>query len=148
MSCENCTYFTSGGGKWSKGYCSYYRSYCSPWESCSNETSSGSGGCFLTTACCEHKGLPDNCEELEAMRKLRDTIKTIYPSSVKCINMYYEKAPMIVDNINNQKNKAEILESIYKDILHIKALMDNDDILNASFEYMYLFCKCINNYSE
>ena len=33
----------------------------------------GSGGCYLTTACVVAKNLPDDCEELTALRNFRDT---------------------------------------------------------------------------
>lgn len=148
MSCETCRYFEPGGGKFSKGYCTYYRSYVYPSDSCAKYEGSSSGGCFLTTACCDHKGLPDDCPELRAMRKLRDYIKKEYTSAQKCVDIYYKAAPIIVKNINQRVDRDDCLEEIYKYVLHIKALMDNDDIMNAAFEYMYLFCECLQKYSE
>ena len=58
--CGSCKYYTYEG-EYKKGYCSWYKSYyyaddsCSHWE---EGNISSTGGCFLTTACCEHKGLP------------------------------------------------------------------------------------------
>ena len=56
--CGSCKYYTYEG-EYKKGYCSWYKSYyyaddsCSHWE---EGNISSTGGCFLTTACCEHKG--------------------------------------------------------------------------------------------
>ena len=35
-------------------------------------SSSGTDGCYLTSACVMAKGLPDHCEELETLRVFRD----------------------------------------------------------------------------
>lgn len=71
-SCETCVYCSDVN--YGKGYCSYYRTYVDISDSCNyySERSSGTGGCFLTTACCEFMNLPDDCEELQTMRKFRD----------------------------------------------------------------------------
>jgi hypothetical protein len=63
----------------------------------------GGGACFLTTACCEYKGLPDDCEELTILRDFRDTY---VPSGL--IKEYYRIAPLIVPQLS-----AKQLESIY-----------------------------------
>ena len=62
--CGNCTSFRFEGDG-IKGYCSYYRAYCYPNDTCSKQenASSSSAGCFLTTVCCKEKGLPDDCKE-------------------------------------------------------------------------------------
>lgn len=71
------------------------------------------GGCFLTSACVEAKGLPDDCEELQTLRKFRDE----YLAKQECgsceIKHYYQVAPAIVDAINKLPNKAEIWDQIY-----------------------------------
>ena len=71
--CKDCEWGEPESGTW-KWYCSYYKTYEDPDEvqDCKQfkERGSSSGGCFLTTACCDYKGLPDDCYELETMRKL------------------------------------------------------------------------------
>jgi len=62
-----------------------------------------SGGCYLTTACCEYKGLPDDCEELEVLRKFRDE----YVPAVLVVE-YYKTAPSIVPMLTDKE-----LEYIY-----------------------------------
>lgn len=45
-------------------------------KSRSSKSSSGSGkkGCFITTAACELRGLPDDCRELTTLRRFRDEV--------------------------------------------------------------------------
>lgn len=76
----------------------------------SSQTSSGSssaanGGisCFLTTACCQYKGLPDDCEELTILRKFRDDC---VPK--KMVEEYYRLAPKMGPLLTE-----EILQKIY-----------------------------------
>jgi hypothetical protein len=54
------------------------------------------GGCFITTACCEVLGLGDNCFELRALRRYRDTVLAKGPGGQAAIAVYYELAPLIL----------------------------------------------------
>lgn len=65
-------------------------------------TKSG-GFCFITTAVCEHMGLPDDCSELQTLRNFRDTYMTKgvgAKARAKLVKEYYEVAPGIVDGLN------------------------------------------------
>ncbi len=85
-------------------------------------TSSGSNWCFLTTACVEHKGLKDNCYELETLRAFRDN--------------YVKKAPSIVRKIKSSNNKKEILDKLYEDIQKAVKLIEGEEYEKA-FELYY-----------
>ena len=69
-----------------------------------SDTSSGSGGCYLTTACMKYfkENFNDNCYELTVLRWFRDNFV-----SKKDKEHYYEIAPIIVESINNEE-KANI----------------------------------------
>jgi hypothetical protein len=72
-------------------------------------TDSAQGGiCFLTTACCKHKGLQDNCKELTVLRHFRDT----YVPKV-LVQEYYELAPTIEPKV---RDNVFVLESIYNTV--------------------------------
>lgn len=58
------------------------------------------GGCFLTTACVEAMGLPDDCWALELARKFRDTYMAENLERAKEIKEYYEVAPQIVKEVD------------------------------------------------
>ena len=70
--------------------------------------------CFLTTACCEFKGLPDNCDQLTTLRHFRDTY---VPKEL--IAEYYRIAPKIVEAITNNTRKLEYVWNIVQDCVKL-----------------------------
>ena len=54
------------------------------------------GQCFLTTACCEVVGLPDDCFELTALRRFRDRVMRASPAGRRDVERYYRTAPAIL----------------------------------------------------
>ena len=92
----------------------------------------------MTTACCEYKGLPDDCYELETMRRLRDSYISKQPYGEKLIKDYYAEAPLIVDKINSSENKEEILEKMYEKITDIVKMIDTGHNDEAVIYYMML----------
>lgn len=102
-----------------------------------------SSGCFLTTACVEHKGLTDNCRELTAMRRLRDEWLAKQPNGQEEIENYYLTAPSIVKNILGLPDSAKVLDELYTAyILPCTELVEKDDMLNAykMYKQMLVFC--------
>lgn len=75
--------------------------------------SSDSGGCFLTSACVEAKGLPDDCHELTVLRKFRDEYLCPLPEGEAEIAEYYSIAPRIVAAIKERKDSLTIFSDIY-----------------------------------
>ncbi len=143
--CGTCKYYEYKG-QYDKGYCSWYKSYyhhddnCNHYEK-SDAYSSGSSGCFLTTACCNYKGLPDDCIELETMRRLRDDYILKQPYGEEMIRDYYKEAPDIVARIMKSKDSETILESTYNSILNIVKLIDEEKKDTAVICYMMLLHK-------
>ena len=140
--CKNCEWAEPENGSW-KWWCTYYKTWEDPDEvhNCTHFKARGSGsggGCFLTTACCEYKGLPDDCYELETMRKFRDNYIVKQSYGEKLIKDYYTEAPLIVDKINNSENKEEILEKMYQKIIDIVKMVDAAQNDQAIIHYMML----------
>lgn len=71
------------------------------------------GCCYITTAVCQSRKLPDDCRELTALRRFRDDYMCADSEGKKMVEQYYETAPGIVLMINMQKNAQEIYERIY-----------------------------------
>lgn len=59
----------------------------------------------MTTACCEYKGLGDDCYELQTLRNLRDEYIRKQPYGEELIKNYYKEAPEIVIKIKKSKDK-------------------------------------------
>ena len=160
--CGSCTRFQYYGNK-EKGFCERYGSYYWPdsynencWdgdkdmydeekrrvmdkdEKAPDSLSSGSSGCYLTTACCEYLGLSDDCPELEALRHFRDGYLKNYPHGQEIIDLYYRDAPGIVERINRLDNKKEIYLSVYERIKEILQLLSEDKSKDAIIVYMLM----------
>ena len=73
-------------------------------------------GCFLTTACVEYKGLPDNCFQLEILRKFRDSYVKALPGGAALLEEYYLKAPIIVKKLKNSNTHQEELLNLFNEI--------------------------------
>lgn len=99
-----------------------YRKYCdsfSTHKECPiyKDKNRSSGGCYLTSACVESHGLPDDCHELMTMRALRDKYIRTMPEGDAVILDYYEYAPKIVDKINQCASPKAVFEKIYSEMI-------------------------------
>ncbi len=77
------------------------------------ERDEGGEGCFVTTACVEARGLPDDCAELEGMREFRDGYVAGLPHGAEVIEAYYALAPQIVAAIDRSPERAVVYEELY-----------------------------------
>ena len=96
-----------------------------------NTQSSSRRRCFITTAVCEKYGRPDNCKELETLRKFRDT--WMLKNHPKAVHLYYHLAPKIVDYINSRPNAQEI----YEYLMHAYISVAVDYIKHKDYERAY-----------
>lgn len=55
--------------------------------------------CFLTSVCCEAIGLPDDCLELNVLRKFRDNILLKSSEGAEEVAVYYTIAPFIAQSL-------------------------------------------------
>lgn len=96
-----------------------------------SDTSSGSGDCYLTSACMNHfqEKFDDNCYELTTLRWFRDNFV-----SKEDIKHYYEIAPMIVEEINKLENNEKVYTYIYENI--VKACVDAIERNDYDFAYL------------
>lgn len=78
-----------------------------------SSSSSGSGDCFLTTACVHHRQLPDDCTELQSLRLLREEHMRRSGEGRALIDLYKSAGPRIVQAIDKLENKKEIYEYMY-----------------------------------
>lgn len=74
-------------------------------------------GCFLTSACVEARGLPDDCEELQTLRHFRDQYLAHRPGGAQDIQEYYRTAPGIVNAVNSRPDRKEIWDRLYTELV-------------------------------
>ena len=79
--------------------------------------SSGSSGCFITTAVCDYLGKPDDCQELMDFRRFRDNWLRHQPGGEDLVREYYETAPELVRRMHASDAYADICTEIWKDYL-------------------------------
>jgi hypothetical protein len=109
-----------------------------------SSTSTGSGsGCFLTTACVEHKGFADDCNELQVLRILRDEHMRSTAIGESLIKNYREIGPEIVNAINSCTNKADIYDYMYENMISPSVVLVNDGRLHEAVEYYKVFVKAL-----
>lgn len=118
----SCSYYTFRQGDF---YCAkkgdyvnedvYYK-YCRKYDyaDCPIYKGDSSGGCYLTSACMYAKGLPDDCYELETLRKFRDTWLGATEEGRVVVERYYEVAPRIVSAINETMDNKAVYETLYQ----------------------------------
>ena len=92
-------------------YYKYCRNY--DYDDCPIYKGNDSGGCFLTSACTEARGLPDDCHELTVLRAFRDGYLRSQPEGEAEIAEYYAVAPKIVDAIRSKADAMEAFDAIY-----------------------------------
>lgn len=127
--CGNCSDYTYEGDNY-KGYCSYTRHYYYPRESACSAFAEGTenvyhGNCFLTTACCEWKGLPDDCPELTDLRRFRDCYLQQTPEGRALVVEYYRIAPGIVDKLKASPEKDRWMRYIYQEIQSVRTMINS-----------------------
>lgn len=136
--CGSCKYSTEGSGKYSKGTCSWYnREYYPEEKSCSHYAEESSGGCFLTSACCYYKGLPDNCRELSLIRSFREELKQ-KPYGEQLVRLYYRDAPGIVSYIDASPERETIYQEIYETVSRIADWIEQGNKEEALMSYVLM----------
>lgn len=127
--CGNCSNYTYDGDN-RKGYCAYYRSYYYPTESACSSFDEGTENvwrsgtdCFLTTACCEWKGLPDDCAELTDLRNFRDEFLLKTAEGRVLVEEYYRIAPGIVVRLKTSPECDRWMQYIYNEIQSVRTLI-------------------------
>lgn len=69
-------------------------------------------GCFISTAACQHKGLSDECKELEILRSFRDGYLMNSPEGSAMVEHYYSIAPAITERLVDPVELEQVWEVI------------------------------------
>ncbi|MBR3059843.1 MAG: hypothetical protein IKG89_04445 [Oscillospiraceae bacterium] len=96
-------------------YYKYCRNY--DYDDCPIYKGQDSSGCFLTSACVEAKGLPDDCHELTVLRRFREGYLRSLPEGRDAMAEYYFVAPQIVSEIQKRADSVAVFDSIYEKLV-------------------------------
>lgn len=112
---------------------------------CCKDKNKDKGGCFITTATCQSKNLPDNSYELNAFRDFRDKwLKLNFP---KLVEEYYQIAPLIVAKIEQYQDSKSIYQEIWENHLAVCLnLLENRKEYEAKEQYMIMVHKLENKF--
>ncbi len=105
------------GDDWANQYCRGYNYEKCPYYNNRSDMKSENSGCYLTSACVQVRGLPDNCYELQTLRRFRDLYMMNSIEGRKEVEKYYDLAPKIVDKINRTNEADCIYERIYENLI-------------------------------
>ena len=92
----------------------------------------------MTTACCKYKGLPDDCMELETLRRFRDNYLKGTEYGSELIRTYYESAPALVERIDSSPKRDDIYDHIDEAITGIVSRIERGENERAVIEYLSL----------
>ncbi|MDO4340835.1 MAG: hypothetical protein Q4C91_22600 [Eubacteriales bacterium] len=107
----------------------------------------GGGGCFITTACVEHKGLSDDCAELQILRKYRDTLVQEDEVFRGKVLEYYRKAPLIIQRIENDSECGMVYDDLYRDMIQpCVALLEAGKVDEAKSLYLDYYERLAEKY--
>lgn len=73
--------------------------------------------CFLTSACVDALGKPDDCYELTTLRRFRDEWLANQAGGKKDIARYYSFAPSVVAQMDKQPNRIQLYTAIYNELV-------------------------------
>lgn len=110
-------------------------------------TNGGGGGCFITTACVEHVGLSDDCDELTTLRYFRDKLVQEDSEFREKVLEYYEKAPLIVEKIQASEDKDAVLDDLYANMIQpCISLLKQGEVEEAKELYLNAYEGLVETY--
>jgi len=74
-------------------------------------------GCFITSACCEGLGRPDDCWELRTLRRFRDGVMLATADGRRDVATYYRVAPALAIALREEGGRRSFLWLYLRDIL-------------------------------
>lgn len=114
----------------------------------SNKNSQSNTGsfCFISTVVCEYLGKPDDCTELNILRKYRDDWLRKQSDGQQLITEYYNNAPLIVSKLKTSENYNVYCQYIWDNYLQpcLKFIEDKQfELCKLKYIGMYEYLKSI-----
>ena len=93
-------------------------------------SSTGGGGCYITTAAVDHMKLKDDGAHLKILRWYRDNVLAKTPEGRKQILEYKRVAPKIVQALNKRKDAPEVYKALFTSYIDPAA----QAVVNGNYE--------------
>jgi hypothetical protein len=84
---------------------------------------SENGGCFVSTACVNYAGLPDDCWELRMLRLLRERHVQNSSSGRDFLERYPKTSKLIIEGINNSAQRESLWAGLLEKCRSVAALI-------------------------
>lgn len=103
-------------------------------------------GCFLTTACVEYAGLPDDCHELTVLRSFRNNYVARLAYGPVALAEYYKVAPSLVRQIEQSNERNAILAGIFSTVSRAVVMIERGNYQEAFICYEAMFADLKKRY--
>lgn len=97
--------------------------------------------CFLTTACVHHKGLADNCDELQTLRWLRDNYMANNHEDKALLKAYKTEGPRMLKAMHGFENRGEILDYLHDHLVQPSVVLVKEGHYRQATDYYAAFVK-------
>jgi len=102
--------------------------------------------CFITTACVEYYNLPDNCPQLNLLRKFRDNYLMKTKNGQNLVLKYYETAPRLVKKMKEDIKHAKLFKKIFQEINKACGYILSENFIEAEKIYTNVVLSLHNRY--
>ncbi len=84
---------------------------------------------FLYIVCCEHKGLPESCHELETLYGFWHNFLMKSKLGRELIQLYFDKSPAIAKVLKNKNavETAELCDELYNKLAEVNKIIEKED---------------------
>ncbi len=104
--------------------------------------------CFITTAVCEFRGQPDDCEMLQMFREFRDGYLQGCSDGPGLIRDYYNCAPGIVSHIDYCGDRQKVYDFLYQEyLLPCQDALQAGDVAQCKETYVRMMRKLKKQYN-
>lgn len=93
-------------------------------------------GCYITTACVSYYNLTNDCRQLETLRSFRDVYLLKTEENSLLVQEYYERAPELVQLIDQSPERAHLYEEIFARINLACTAIEDGELEQAKLIYV------------
>lgn len=97
--------------------------------------------CFLTTACVHHKGLADDCDELETLRWLRKNYIAKTDAGILLLQQYQTEGPRMLKAMHGYDNRKEILDYLHDHLVQPSVTLIKQGYYQEATDYYTAFVR-------